>query len=572
MRTVTHISAYVRRAAAIMAAVACVWLCACGGKGVAAGDVPESGAPEVRELIADAAFAYGCALAPVSTETVTAGGGFAATNVDTLRFGSGAAAPAWQMCQWWSRHDLAGTRPERSGDAVRYANAGKTVERRDDGTLTLGITASAEYEAPRRDGGQWPHLLIQQDFDPAPSVGAMDSLTLSMELRLVGCANRMAEGTYDPALHTAQAPFYLHLRNANPASADYGSALWVGIPTFDYRYERLADAETVHWDKGTATYIYTVPPRSVWGDISFHDRKVHAVCRDILPAVKRALEAMRERGELTRSTADDMTVTGMNFGWEVPGTFDAALEVKGISLRAAMRPAKPVRVRLTTTMGDMVVELDDRTPQHRDNFAALVREGYYDSLLFHRVIGDFMIQGGDPRTREISGAEFDAEGPEAGGRRYWESIPAEIRFPELYHRRGALAAAREGDGVNPGRRSSRTQFYIVWGRTFDDAQLDAVEERVRRQLGDGFRYPDTVREVYRTEGGAPHLDGTYTVFGRVVEGLETVDAIQRTPTDSLDRPRQDVRILRARIEGTDGEGRRLSAGSGGSAAGGFEDL
>ena len=111
MRTVTHISAYVRRAAAIMAAVACVWLCACGGKGVAAGDVPESGAPEVRELIADAAFAYGCALAPVSTETVTAGGGFAATNVDTLRFGSGAAAPAWQMCQWWSRHDLAGTRP-----------------------------------------------------------------------------------------------------------------------------------------------------------------------------------------------------------------------------------------------------------------------------------------------------------------------------------------------------------------------------------------------------------------------------------------------------------------------------
>lgn len=160
-----------------------------------------------------------------------------------------------------------------------------------------------------------------------------------------------------------------------------------------------------------------------------------------------------------------------------------------------------------------------------------------------------MIQGGDPRTRTLSGAEFDAEGPETGDPRYWESIPAEIRFPELCHRRGVLAAAREGDDVNPERRSSRTQFYIVWGRTFDDAALDATEERVRGQLGDTFAYPETVREAYRTVGGTPHLDGAYTVFGHVVEGLETVGAIQRTPTDSLDRPLEDVRIVRARIVG-----------------------
>lgn len=547
--------------AAMTVAAAALWLSACGGSGgnggsdaatdgSAAGDT----AANVRELIADRSFADGFALAPVSTETVTAGGGFAATNVDTLRFTEGTEAPAWQICQWWSRHDLAGTPAETTAEGVYYANAGKRVERRGDGTLLLGITASAEYDAPRREGEQWPHLLVQQDFDPAPSVGAMESLTLEMELRLVGCGNRMTEGTYDAALHTAQAPFYLHLRNANPASEDYGSALWVGIPTFDYRYERLADTETVHWDKGTATYIYTVPPRSVWGDISFHDRRAHAVCRDILPAVLRALEAMRERGELTHSAAGDMVVTGMNFGWEVPGTFDAALEVRGISLRAEMRgETKPLRVHLTTTMGDIVIELDDRTPQHRDNFAALVREGYYDSLLFHRVIEDFMIQGGDPRTRDITGAEFDAEGPETGDPRYWETIPAEIRFPELYHRRGVVAAAREGDDVNPDRRSSRTQFYIVWGRTVDDAALDATQERVRRQLGESFSYPDAVREAYRTVGGTPHLDGAYTVFGHVVEGMETVDAIQRTPTDSLDRPLRDVRILRAYVEG-DGNG------------------
>lgn len=534
----------------LVAAVACVLLGACGGT-ASTDTVVTDDIAEVRELIADRSFGAGVALSPLSVETVTSGGGFAATNVDTLHFGDSNGPTAWQMCQWWSRYDLGGTPAVRTTEGTCYANAGKRVMRRDDGTLLLEVLGSAEYDAPRRDGEAWPHLLVQQDFDPAPVVGAMSSLTLSMNLRVAYCRNAMESG-YDEALHTVQAPFYLHLRNTNRSSEDYGKALWVGIPTFDYRYERLAATESVHWDTGTATYIYTVPPRSIWGDISFHDGRWHAVCRDILPAVRRALEAMRERGELTHSSADDMAVTGMNFGWEVPGTFDAAMEVRGMSLLAAMRRTEPVRVCLATTMGDIVLELDDRTPRHRDNFAALVREGYYDSLLFHRVIGDFMIQGGDPRTRTVSGAEFDVEGPETGERRYWESIPAEIRFPELYHRRGVLAAAREGDDVNPERRSSRTQFYIVWGRRMDDAALEATQERVRRQLGEWFYYPDSVREAYRTVGGTPHLDGAYTVFGHVVEGMETLEAIQRTPTDSLDRPIEDVRILRARIVGADG--------------------
>lgn len=203
---------------------------------------------------------------------------------------------------------------------------------------------------------------------------------------------------------------------------------------------------------------------------------------------------------------------------------------------------------MRTTAGDIVVELDDRAPRHRDNFAELAREGYFDSLLFHRVIEGFMIQGGDPRTRDITGAEFDAEGPETGDRRYWEDIEAEIRYPELYHRRGALAAAREGDDVNPERRSSRTQFYIVWGRAFDDEELDRMQRRIAAATRGRAVMPDSVREAYRTVGGTPHLDGQYTVFGRVVEGLETVEAIQRVPTDSLDRPATDVRILSARVE------------------------
>ena len=199
-------------------------------------------------------------------------------------------------------------------------------------------------------------------------------------------------------------------------------------------------------------------------------------------------------------------------------------------------------VKLTTTMGDITVRLSDLTPAHRDNFLQLTDEGYFDGLLFHRVIENFMIQGGDPRTREISGREFDAEAEETGNPRYWEKIPAEIHFPQLYHRRGALAAAREGDSVNSERKSSRTQFYIVWGRTFDAQQMARQEQRLAQA---GVELPAHIREVYMTDGGTPHLDGQYTVFGEVVEGLDIVEKIQGVITDDRDRPLVDVRILKA---------------------------
>lgn len=199
-------------------------------------------------------------------------------------------------------------------------------------------------------------------------------------------------------------------------------------------------------------------------------------------------------------------------------------------------------VKLTTTLGDITVRLSDLTPVHRDNFLQLTEEGYFDGLLFHRVIADFMIQGGDPRTRDIKGSEFDVNGEESGNPRYWEKIPAEICFPQLYHHRGALAAAREGDGVNPERKSSRTQFYIVWGRTFDAQQLERMEQHLTAQ---GIELPPHVREAYMNEGGTPHLDGQYTVFGEVTEGLEIVEKIQGVMTDDLDRPLEDVRIIKA---------------------------
>lgn len=205
------------------------------------------------------------------------------------------------------------------------------------------------------------------------------------------------------------------------------------------------------------------------------------------------------------------------------------------------RPEGPAEVLLHTTAGDIRIELDGRTPLHRDNFLKLTREGFFDSVLFHRVIADFMIQAGDPASRRAPAGTMLGES-DAG-----YLIPAEIVDPALAHTRGALAAARTSDEVNPERKSSGSQFYIVWGKPMDDGELDRAQERVRAGTNGRVTIPDSLRACYATLGGTPHLDGQYTVFGRVTEGLEVVDAIQRAETDSLDRPLADVRILRAEV-------------------------
>lgn len=199
--------------------------------------------------------------------------------------------------------------------------------------------------------------------------------------------------------------------------------------------------------------------------------------------------------------------------------------------------SQPVKILMTTTAGDIHLELSDATPLHRDNFVKLVKEGYFDSLLFHRVIENFMIQGGDPDSRHAEAGAFLGE----GGPGY--TVPAEFRYPELLHRRGALAAAREGDMVNPEKASAGSQFYIVWGRIYDDEQLDRIQSRI----GNRVLFTSDVREIYKTEGGTPHLDGAYTVFGHVTQGLEVVETIQKVATDENDRPIEDVRILSARV-------------------------
>ncbi|MEA1899026.1 MAG: peptidylprolyl isomerase, partial [Bacteroidota bacterium] len=239
---------------------------------------------------------------------------------------------------------------------------------------------------------------------------------------------------------------------------------------------------------------------------------------------------------------------------------------------------KEFLVLIETSEGPIKIKLYQETPQHRDNFIKLVRESYYNGTLFHRVINEFMIQGGDPDSRLSKPGEVLGN----GGPGY--TVPAEFQ-PKLFHKKGALAAARERDKVNPQRRSSGSQFYLVQGKVFTDDGLDKMELRINDMLkqaaffrfieeekvialGKGqevdmakiqeaaslraevefinmqpYKIPLEQREVYKTLGGTPHLDQNYTVFGEIVEGLGVLDKISATEVDDKNRPVKDIKIV-----------------------------
>lgn len=244
-----------------------------------------------------------------------------------------------------------------------------------------------------------------------------------------------------------------------------------------------------------------------------------------------------------------------------------------------------VLVEIKTTEGDLTVRLFGDTPRHRDNFVKLAKEGYYNGVLFHRVINEFMVQTGDPDSKTAPAGKMLG----SGGPGY--DIEAEIVYPTHFHKRGALAAARQGDQVNPERRSSGSQFYIVTGKAYNDSTLNQMERQLQmmqkqnifndlaREHRDSImtlrrnrdqaglqalqdelvaitekkaaeapaRLTAEQREAYTTTGGTPHLDNQYTVFGEVVDGMDVIDNIEKVETDSHDRPLKDVKILSMRV-------------------------
>ena len=243
------------------------------------------------------------------------------------------------------------------------------------------------------------------------------------------------------------------------------------------------------------------------------------------------------------------------------------------------------KVKLETSLGDIVVELYNETPKHRDNFIKLVKEGYYDGVLFHRVIKDFMVQTGDGNSKTAGPETMLGDGDPG------YTIPAEFVYPKYFHKRGALAAARTGDQVNPERASSGSQFYIVTGKLYNSDELKQMEARMQDGVKQGIwnrlvnenrekitamqqskdeaglqslqneliqkmeaeaaqnpaKLTDEQINAYTSIGGTPFLDNQYTVFGEVIEGMDVVDRIQNTATGKADRPTTDIRIVKATI-------------------------
>lgn len=262
------------------------------------------------------------------------------------------------------------------------------------------------------------------------------------------------------------------------------------------------------------------------------------------------------------------------------------LALVGCSSSNGTIPSENVRVRIKTSEGKIVIRLYDETPGHRDNFIKIAQEGALDGTLFHRVINEFMIQGGDPNSKDARKGQLLGDGD------LGYTVPAEFNFPEYFHKRGVLAAAREGDQVNPEKASSACQFYIVTGKVYSEEDLDKMENQRRQQeintvfnslaeehaeeiqklrdkgdregllaLQDSlsaqvdrvmksrprFRYTQEQRQIYTTIGGTPHLDGNYTVFGEVIEGMDVVEKIEQSRTDGNDRPYEDVVIKSVKV-------------------------
>lgn len=247
------------------------------------------------------------------------------------------------------------------------------------------------------------------------------------------------------------------------------------------------------------------------------------------------------------------------------------------------------QVVMHTSMGDIQLKLYNETPKHRDNFIQLVKDGTYNGLLFHRVIKDFMIQGGDVTSKNAPMNKSLG----AGDLGY--TVPAEFNYPKYFHKKGALCAARTGDEVNPERASSASQFYIVTGKKYSEAELNQMEKQLENRLKqsifaclqaenkpkimeyyrsgnkeelailrdtligkteleaekrkDETKLPKELREIYKTEGGVPFLDNQYTVYGEVVKGIEVVEAIQNVKTNKQDRPTENVVITSVELIG-----------------------
>jgi len=288
------------------------------------------------ELIGDRDFSNGILLQGNGTYTTNP------SIIDTLYpIGRSHSRPVWRLAQYWSRFDLRGLQPQTLNGGIAYANQGKRIaflQVNGRTQINMEVFGSAEYLAPRKAAEGWPHLLLEQKFPKQVSIDKIDSLIFRIDARLMYCDNKMDSASYDPNLHTAQFSMYLIVQNLNPSSTDFRDYLWFGVHLYDYRYREIPEygAEDTGKKDATRKFIYCPASKELYVG-SFPDGEWIKVSKDLLPTIKRALQKAQSKGYLKGSSINDMSILGMNIGWEVTGTFDCGFQYKDLELTAIIR-------------------------------------------------------------------------------------------------------------------------------------------------------------------------------------------------------------------------------------------
>ena len=294
-----------------------------------------SRAAETFELIADPTMSRGVKL--LAPKAVNGAG----VPIDTLRFDDNKNQPLWNLCSWDFKTDLSSRNPKQDLTyGIAYADDAFMFARDEEGTFTMKVQASKVYETHRTSGSEpWINFLVETSFDGI-EVGKTKQLTFSYQMRVISCTNRMGSA-YNTGIHAAQFLGYLHIRNTNSARQDYGKNLWLGVGSFDNRDSGGAGAGFLSWDIGTRTYIYSMDDKDVFGNVNFNWHRWVKAQVDVRKAIGNAIQAMKQNGSFIDSEVDDFTVNGMNFGWELPGTFDVIGQFRNFSLQSDVMLPEP---------------------------------------------------------------------------------------------------------------------------------------------------------------------------------------------------------------------------------------
>ncbi|MET6996544.1 hypothetical protein [Chitinophaga defluvii] len=301
---------------------------------ITSGSAAKADPPGTVSLITDPGFTQGIVLRGANSA--------APGDKDTLfPFKRKNGQSVWKLAEWGSRYSLDARQPQQLDSGIAYGDTGKKITFQQEGNtakISFEVLASREFKAPRKANEDWPHLLLEQEFNQVISVNKMNALLLKMGARLMYCDNKTEAGKYDEGLHTAQFSLYLVVNNLNKNSAGYKDFIWFGVPLYDYRYKDIPAYQEKDQGKEDATgkFIYSLSGKEVF-DGSLHDRQWTPISIDLHPAIKKAFETAQQNGFLKSSTLEDMYVSGMNIGWEVPGTFDAGIQLEGISLKAVTK-------------------------------------------------------------------------------------------------------------------------------------------------------------------------------------------------------------------------------------------